>query len=89
MLSSLLIKYNECLNVGNQVILVWCPAHVEIKGNEQIDGVARAGLGLDRITEEIPHSPTEIYSKIKTFIKTSWKKLIQTKPFKNTIKLMK
>ncbi|XP_060600088.1 uncharacterized protein LOC132753616 [Ruditapes philippinarum] len=72
LLNEIILLYNKVLNVGKQVTIVWCPAHIGISGNEQADRAAKMGLNLNNVTESISLSPTEIYSKIKKYIVHLW-----------------
>ncbi|XP_060578916.1 uncharacterized protein LOC132735901, partial [Ruditapes philippinarum] len=72
LLNEIILLYNKVLNLGKQVTIVWCPAHIGISGNEQADRAAKMGLNLNSVTESISLSPTEIYSKIKKYIVHLW-----------------
>ena len=41
LLENILSLYDQCHLNGTQVNLVWCPAHVGVKGNEIADGEAK------------------------------------------------
>ncbi|XP_045185798.2 uncharacterized protein LOC123543796 [Mercenaria mercenaria] len=72
LLTEIINLHNEGLNAGLEVTIVWCPAHIGISGNERADLAAKAGLLLDNITKNIDLSPTEVYSRIRTYILAKW-----------------
>ncbi|KAH3890427.1 hypothetical protein DPMN_014508 [Dreissena polymorpha] len=43
-LTSILELHQQCLDKSLKVTLEWCPAHVNISGNEQADRGAKEGL---------------------------------------------
>ena len=65
--------YDQCHLNGTQVNLVWCPAHVGVRGNEIADGEAKRALD-GPIGDKIPLATTELYSIIKGSIKEKWSK---------------
>jgi hypothetical protein len=92
LLHEIIFLYNECLNAGKEVTIVWCPAHIGVFGNEQADRAAKAGLGLKHVTESISLSPTEVYSIIRKHIMSKWQNSINSqdnniKHVKNTVGL--
>jgi hypothetical protein len=72
LLNEIIFLYNKVPNLGKQVTMVWCTAHIGILGNEQVDRAAKMGLNLNSVTESISLFPTEVYSIIKIYIVNLW-----------------
>ncbi|XP_053376867.1 uncharacterized protein LOC128547753 [Mercenaria mercenaria] len=83
LLSEIINLYNEGLNAGLEVTIVWCPAHIGISGNERADLAAKAGLVFDSVTKHIDLSPTEVYSRIRTYILAKWQATVSIGEPKN------
>ncbi len=77
-LNQILIKYKIIKDLGLDLILFWCPAHVGIRGNEEVDSEAKAGLERVAIDNHISIAPTEIYSLIKKRNRSEWFKYYST-----------
>jgi hypothetical protein len=71
-LASILELHQQCLDKSLKVTLVWCPAHVNISGNEQADRGAKEGLLRGTVDAGEPLAPTEIYSLTKKFVVGEW-----------------
>ncbi|KAH3737001.1 hypothetical protein DPMN_043577 [Dreissena polymorpha] len=61
-LTDILELHQQCLDKSFKVTLVWCPADVNISGNEQADRGAKEGLLRGAVDAREPLAPTEIYS---------------------------
>ena len=48
--------YHKLKERGKNVVFVWCPSHVGIKGNEKADKLAKEALGHLISEKKIPHS---------------------------------
>ena len=73
LLENILSLYDQCHLNGTEVNLVWCPAHVGVRGNEIADGEAKHALDSP-IGDKIPLATTELYSIIIGSIKEKWSK---------------
>ena len=65
------LKRNEMKNI----LFVWVPSHIGIKGNEVADRAAKAALDLPVSCNPTPTIPfSDIYCKVLTFTLNHWKK---------------
>lgn len=62
----------------------WCPAHIGILGNERADDAAKQGLCLPTPTRDLPYSPTEINSVVRSHVLEKWKTETDKQSFNNT-----
>ena len=73
-----LTSRNSCLNLS----FLWIPSHCEIRGNEQVDILAKQGLMLrNNNNVKLPHS--DFRSQIKTYIHSKWQTLWNSQEVKN------
>lgn len=66
---------NEIINLfltlrGKTIIMAWIPSHIGIKGNEEVDQLAKSALDLPPGNISVPH--TDFKGTIKSFIKNKW-----------------
>ena len=60
--------------MGLNIILVWIPAHIGIKGNELADKFAKAAIKRNHIDIKVPLSKKEMKTTIKYKMKERWQK---------------
>ena len=70
---------DQCQQNDIQVNLVWCPAHVNLEGNELADGAAKNAL-RSLVCEKVPLAKTEMYSLIKCKMSHKWTERLLTLP---------
>ncbi len=86
----------QLVNMGNNITLLWIPAHVGIPGNEKADKLAKNALSHPTITIPNTHTKDEVKSHIAQSIKAaqalkytstkqSWYKHTIPKPLKKHI----
>ena len=56
-----------------QAILMWCPSHIGIKGNELADALAGISITSTCKTTYIPPSFSRVKSQIKKYVDYTWK----------------
>jgi ribonuclease HI len=68
--NELMIQLNrlEC----DQVKMVWIPSHVDIKGNEKADELAKEALSLDNINSTNYLEIQEMYTLLKEYMVNKW-----------------
>ena len=49
--------YTDIVNAGLEVTIEWIPGHTNSSGNEAADRLAKAGLGLQAVTDTTKVSP--------------------------------
>lgn len=64
MLNEVLQSVTRIANQGGQVQFMWVPAHVGVKGNEQVDELAKKALKKGNIEMQIKISKAEVKSII-------------------------
>jgi len=57
------------VNTGKTVLLCWVPGHVSIKGNEQVDEVAK--MALHSSISAIEYPPSDFYHDVTAVINSS------------------
>ena len=72
LLENILSLYDQCHLNGTQVNLVWCPAHVGVRGTRSLMG-RQSALWTVRLEIKYHWQP-ELYSIIKGSIKEKWSK---------------
>lgn len=83
-LRSIIELYNDTTSLCLKVTLVWCPAHVGISGNEQVDRAAKSGLNHDSVDNCVKLAPTEMYSVVRSSMLEKWCKTLDGRPFRQT-----
>ena len=71
LIQKLLLTYTDFLKQNCRVVLCWIPSHIGIKGNETVDGMAKAALSMN-ICPIIKVPYTDFYEAIKKYIKDQW-----------------
>jgi len=69
MLDDILNIINE---ISAEILFVWIPSHLGIKGNEKIDVLAQAATNKDEIYEDIELEVLEYNEIIKRHILSKW-----------------
>ena len=73
LIENIISLHDQCYVNDIQVKLMWCPAHVDVKGNELADRAAKDGLSCS-VVDIIPLAKSEIYSIIRSVKKQKWSK---------------
>ena len=85
----LVLKIRERIHdltvTGLNISLFWIPGHVNIKGNEIVDKLAKNSLNLDFGTAEDKLPYTDLKTLVKPFIKTKWQNLWNLQKDKNKL----
>jgi len=58
-------------NISKLVVLMWCPAHVGIPGNERADSLAKTALSSER-TADFPIPASDLRYSIKELVRRQW-----------------
>ena len=58
---------------NKQAILMWCPSHIGIKGNELADSLAGIAITSANKITHIPPSFSRVKSQIKKYVDNTWK----------------
>jgi ribonuclease HI len=74
----ILEAHAEIARLQKSVVLAWVPSHVGIKGNEEVDTLAKEALNLNITNIEIPY--TDFKTKINSYIRNEWQTLWDTFP---------
>ena len=61
-------------NQGKSVVLMWCPSHVGIPGNERADSLAKEALSSAKFAE-LPVPASDLKPIITGFVKNEWQQL--------------
>ena len=67
-----IIEKVNCLAQQKQIIFAWIPGHVNIRGNDRADGLAKESLGLE-LPDHAPIPHTDYRSHVNTRVSNIWK----------------
>lgn len=70
--------YTDLVNNDYNIILVWVPGHVGIKGNEIADQLAKNATKEETSRTYIPY--TDLKPKVNSYVKSLWQKEWEDKP---------
>ena len=71
-------KCTVLYNKGFDLVLIWCPSHVGVMGNERADLLAKEALSFTTCTVRIPS--TDLKARVGSFYKRKWQELWNTEP---------
>ena len=69
---SILEKCTSLNGKGKTLVLIWCPSHVGIAGNERADRLAKQALTMSGLALPVPYG--DIKSPIRSLVKTEWQR---------------
>ncbi|XP_052778558.1 uncharacterized protein LOC128216002 [Mya arenaria] len=84
LIKDILEQNDKCLEKNLMVTMVWVPAHVGLKGNEVVDGLAKEGLRRVEVNDPVPLAPTEVYSLARRHVINEWRSARTPKTYINT-----
>ena len=66
------MKINESPKIFIDIVVVWIPAHENIKDNEKVDWLAKKALGKMKVEKIIKPGKREAYACIDQIVKNDW-----------------
>lgn len=63
---------SDLYNLNNEVVLAWIPSHVNLKGNDIADSLAKGALANSSVDVEIPFEHNELNDVINKYITDLW-----------------
>lgn len=69
---------NNLVKAGVEIVFLWVPAHIGVRGNEMADKLAKDALKKESIDLKVQHSKAEVKSIVKARTCEKWQRLWDT-----------